>query len=141
MKLKRWVPVLALLIFPKLAVAEWAPLPFGPPVSNPLTVPGTYYFDSQLIAKQGTLGRGSWMLTLDSPHAIGAYKHDRRQYLSQVAEGEFNCSTREYRLLTNRFYSGPNGSGELLRTVEGDSWRDLKDGYEIWSYVWQQVCK
>jgi hypothetical protein len=141
MRLFKLFHLVTLLGFSNLGVAGWVALPIGPPMNSPLSTPGTYYVDPQWVSRQGGIGRGSWMFTQSAPQPLRAYKTDRRIYRSQIVEGEFNCGTREYRLLTNRFYSGPNGTGELLRTAEGDSWRDLKNGYEIWTYVWQQACK
>jgi hypothetical protein len=81
------------------------------------------------------------MLNLGATSEVRAYKRDRRVFLSQIVEGEFNCSTQEFRLVSNLFYIGRNGTVEIRQTSKDDSWTDLKNGFEIWSYVWRQACK
>jgi hypothetical protein len=129
---------LLLAVLPKVSVAEWAALPFGTPANAHFS--GTYYFDSKLVSRKGNISKGSWMLTLSEPRLLNAYKRDRRLYASQIAEGEFDCSTREYKLTSNRFYSGPNATGELLQSTKGDTWRALKNGWQIWAFVWERAC-
>jgi hypothetical protein len=76
------------------AKAAWIELPIKPPTDLAIIMHGTYYLETQSIERQGGYGKGTWMLTLDTPQALRAYKQDRRVYRSQIVEGEFNCQTR-----------------------------------------------
>ncbi|MDP1947731.1 MAG: hypothetical protein Q8L77_09550 [Nitrospirota bacterium] len=96
----------------------------------------TEYMNLQSVHREGTLVK---MWGLRDFKAI--QKWGDLTFLSNKSQWEFNCLTRQYRLLGNNWYSGQMGNGEMVKssTIDADKWELVSSG--DWSQnQWSIAC-
>ena len=80
----------------------------------------TIYFDQKSLA--GNFTNKKFALVIDYPDALAVEKSMMR---SSVMKMEMNCDESLIRLVKIELMSDKVGNGDLIKVVEGDSWRKL----------------
>lgn len=128
----RSIILFVLLATSTVAIAQWSPLPES-------RTDRTDYFDKASINSQGASVRMVWLTDLPKPEYVRR-RTSSKTFSSEIIHAEYNCETKQYRILQATLFVGHMGNGEQFANTTNGPWRDLSDGWEVWRLTWRIAC-
>ena len=124
--------VLVVILGPNHAVAAQCPSPWVPVASQ--YKDAHVCIDTRSVRAVRDLRSVPWMVALDGPKSIG-----ETAYRSVIHLALVNCTSSKAAVSESRFFSGADGTGEVVRTMEFSEnslqWKRLPSGSGL-----KQVC-
>ena len=81
----------------------------------------------------------TWLNNNAEPRYVRIRKSSKT-WTSQIFSAEYNCGSRQYRIVLNTLYAGPMATGENFHGSSNGPWRDITDGYEMWRSTFAVAC-
>jgi len=127
---KRLLLVTLLVLGSGPAYAEWVLL--GPSESK-----GGYsvYVDPDTIRRKSEMVKMWYLADFETPQAVRGVS-----YLSQKAQGQFDCAEERWRQLAFTNFSGHMGRGDaVFSNIDEDNWAPVQPG-SVGEGLWETAC-